>query len=99
MEEGTRENGCGERGDAVTRPDHRRIETDQGHDEFEAVDEGTVGKILISEGTRGQGQHLIAVLLEEGEDASAAASAAEAPKPAPAAQPQAARRRRSMPSR
>jgi pyruvate dehydrogenase E2 component (dihydrolipoamide acetyltransferase) len=69
------------------------IETDKATMEFEAVDEGTVGKILIAEGTAGVKVNTpIAVLVEEGEDASAAApSAAPAPAavaaPAPAAAP------------
>ena len=40
--------------------------------EFEAVDEGTIGKLLIDEGTEGvKVNSPIAVLLEDGEDASA----------------------------
>jgi len=64
------------------------IETDKATMEVEAVDEGTLGKILVAAGTEGVKVNApIAVLLEEGEDASAA-KAAPAPK-APAA-PQAA---------
>ncbi|WP_404385841.1 pyruvate dehydrogenase complex E1 component subunit beta [Caenispirillum salinarum] len=60
------------------------IETDKATMEFEAVDEGTMGKILVDEGTEGvQVNQPIAILLEEGDDASAAedlaAKAAEAP--------------------
>ncbi|MFO1105361.1 MAG: pyruvate dehydrogenase complex E1 component subunit beta [Amaricoccus sp.] len=92
MEEGTLAKWLVKEGDAITSGQIiAEIETDKATMEFEAVDEGTVGKILISEGTEGVKVNTpIAVLLEEGEDASAAASAAEAPKPAPAAQPQAA---------
>ncbi len=48
------------------------IETDKATMEVEAVDEGTLGKILIEEGTDGVAVNTpIAVLLEEGEDESA----------------------------
>jgi pyruvate dehydrogenase E2 component (dihydrolipoamide acetyltransferase) len=47
------------------------IETDKATMEVEAVDEGTVGKIVVEAGTEGvKVNDLIAVLLEEGEDAS-----------------------------
>jgi pyruvate dehydrogenase E2 component (dihydrolipoamide acetyltransferase) len=58
------------------------IETDKATMEVEAVDEGTVGRILVAEGTEGVKVNTpIAVLLGEGESASAAASAAPATKP------------------
>ena len=48
------------------------IETDKATMEVEAVDEGTLGKILVAEGTEGVAVNApIALLLEEGEDASA----------------------------
>ena len=48
------------------------IETDKATMEVEAVDEGTLGKILVAEGTEGIAVNApIALLLEEGEDASA----------------------------
>ncbi|HSF96057.1 MAG TPA: pyruvate dehydrogenase complex E1 component subunit beta, partial [Thermohalobaculum sp.] len=63
------------------------IETDKATMEVEAVDEGIVGKIVVAEGTEGvKVNEVIAVLLEEGEDASAA-SAAPAPASAPATAP------------
>jgi pyruvate dehydrogenase E1 component beta subunit len=70
------------------------IETDKATMEFEAVDEGTLGKILVDEGTEGvQVNQPIAILLEEGDDASAAddlaskaASGAAEPAEAPAPQ-------------
>src|SRR5690348_848188 len=77
-------------GDAVKAGDViAEIETDKATMEFEAVDEGTLGKILIPEGTEGvKVNQPIALLLEEGEDKSAIAKAATAappaPKPAPA---------------
>ena len=66
------------------------IETDKATMEFEAVDEGTLGKILVAEGTDGVAVNQpIAILLEEGEDESAlddatapagAGAAADTPK-------------------
>ena len=57
------------------------IETDKATMEFEAVDEGRLGKILVPEGSEGvKVNSPIAVLLADGEDASAVASAAPAPK-------------------
>src|SRR5690348_11955513 len=61
------------------------IETDKATMEFEAVDEGTLGKILVPEGAEGvKVNQPIALLLEEGEDKSALDKAAPAAKPAPA---------------
>src|SRR5208337_2481401 len=60
------------------------IETDKATMEYEAVDEGRLGKIIVPEGTQGvQVNQPIAILLEEGEDASAIGDVA-APKPAEA---------------
>jgi pyruvate dehydrogenase E1 component beta subunit len=57
------------------------IETDKATMEVEAIDEGTLGKILVSEGTEGVKVNTpIAVILGEGEDASAATEAAPPPK-------------------
>jgi pyruvate dehydrogenase E2 component (dihydrolipoamide acetyltransferase) len=62
------------------------IETDKATMEVEAVDEGTVGKILIAEGTDDVAVNTpIAVLLGEGESASDIKAPAAAPKPAAAA--------------
>jgi pyruvate dehydrogenase E2 component (dihydrolipoamide acetyltransferase) len=56
------------------------IETDKATMEYEAVDEGRLGKIIVPEGTQGvKVNEPIAVLLEEGEDASALGNVA-APK-------------------
>ncbi len=65
------------------------IETDKATMEVEAVEEGKLGKILIAEGTDNVAVNTpIAVLLEEGEDASAIAAAPPPAEPkAPAAQP------------
>ncbi|GIT91829.1 acetyltransferase component of pyruvate dehydrogenase complex [Jannaschia pagri] len=74
MEEGTLAKWLVKEGDTVSSGDLlAEIETDKATMEFEAVDEGIVGKILIAEGTEGvKVNSPIAVLLEEGEDASAA---------------------------
>jgi len=64
------------------------IETDKATMELEAVDEGVLGKILTPEGSEGiPVNQPIAVMLEEGEDASAADAAASAPAPAAAPEP------------
>ena len=84
MEEGTLAKWLKKEGDAVKSGDIiAEIETDKATMEFEAVDEGILGKILIAEGTQGVKVNTpIAVLIEEGESADAVASA-----PAPAAAP------------
>src|SRR6185436_3100575 len=56
------------------------IETDKATMEFEAVDEGKIGKILVPEGAEGVKVNApIAVLLEEGDSADAVPSGAKAP--------------------
>ncbi|QIK79280.1 pyruvate dehydrogenase complex dihydrolipoamide acetyltransferase [Sphingomonas piscis] len=90
MEEGTLAKWLVKEGDTVSSGDIlAEIETDKATMEFEAVDEGTIAKILVGEGTDGVKVGTpIAILAGEGEDASAAA-AAPAPKadaaPAPTA--------------
>ncbi len=84
MEEGKLAKWLVAEGDAVSSGDViAEIETDKATMEFEAVDEGTIGKILIAEGTEGvKVNEAIAVLLEEGEsaeDITAAPSPAAAP--------------------
>jgi pyruvate dehydrogenase E1 component beta subunit len=67
------------------------IETDKATMEVEASDEGTLGKILVPEGTADVAVNTpIAVILGEGEDKSAMADAKPAPqaKPAPAVKPE-----------
>ena len=88
MEEGTLAKWMVKEGDTVSSGDIlAEIETDKATMEFEAVDEGVIGKILIAAGTEGvKVNTAIAVLLEDGEDASAAvASSAPAEAAAPAA--------------
>src|SRR3954463_6858108 len=62
------------------------IETDKATMEVEAVDEGTLGKIIVQEGTQGVAvNQVIALLLEEGEDASALDGGGAKPAPKPEA--------------
>jgi pyruvate dehydrogenase E2 component (dihydrolipoamide acetyltransferase) len=64
------------------------IETDKATMEVEAVDEGTLGRILVPEGAQDIAVNApIAVLLEEGEDKSALAAVSSAPSGAPSPQP------------
>ena len=84
MEEGTLAKWLVKEGDRVKSGQIlAEIETDKATMEFEAVDEGTIGKILIAEGTAGvKVNTAIAVLIEDGDAAGAAPVAA---KPAAAA--------------
>src|SRR6056297_1429580 len=85
MEEGTLAKWLVKEGDTVSSGDIiAEIETDKATMEFEAVDEGTIGKILIAEGSEGVKVNTpIAVLLEEGESADDIDT--ESPAPAPQA--------------
>ncbi|ALV28724.1 pyruvate dehydrogenase complex dihydrolipoamide acetyltransferase [Pannonibacter phragmitetus] len=88
MEEGKLAKWLVKEGDKVSPGDViAEIETDKATMEVEAVDEGTVAKIVVAAGTQGvKVNTLIAVLAGEGEDASAAAAApAAAPAKAEAA--------------
>ena len=87
MEEGTLAKWLVKEGDTVASGDILcEIETDKATMEFEAVDEGVIGKILVAEGTEGvKVNDPIAVLLEEGESADAAPAAAPAEAQAAAA--------------
>jgi len=95
MEEGTLSKWLKNEGDKVSSGDViAEIETDKATMEVEAVDEGTIGKLLIAAGTEGVKVNTpIAVLLQDGEGAGDIATAkaeapkAEAPKPAPAEAP------------
>lgn len=94
MEEGNLSKWLVKEGDAVKSGDViAEIETDKATMEVEAVDEGTVAKIVVPAGTEGvKVNSLIAILAADGEDVKAAASGgAEAPAPkaeaAPAAAP------------
>ena len=87
MEEGTLAKWLVKEGDKVASGDLlAEIETDKATMEFEAVDEGVIGKILIAAGTEGvKVNTAIAVLLEDGESAGDIGAAKAAPqKQAPA---------------
>jgi pyruvate dehydrogenase E2 component (dihydrolipoamide acetyltransferase) len=100
MEEGKLAKWLKKEGDKVSAGDViAEIETDKATMEVEAVDEGTLGKILVAEGTEGvKVNAVIALLLAEGEDKKAlenfkadgggvappAPKPTEAPKPPPA---------------
>ncbi|HZR86458.1 MAG TPA: pyruvate dehydrogenase complex dihydrolipoamide acetyltransferase [Bradyrhizobium sp.] len=100
MEKGNLAKWLKKEGDKVKSGDViAEIETDKATMEVEAVDEGTIAKILVPEGTQDVPvNNVIAVLAGDGEDVKAAASgaagaappkpaAAEAPAPKPAATP------------
>ncbi|WP_375569210.1 pyruvate dehydrogenase complex E1 component subunit beta [Ahrensia marina] len=84
MEEGKLAKWLKAEGDSVSSGDVlAEIETDKATMEVEAVDEGVLGKIMIAEGTDAvKVNEIIAVLLEDGEDASAIGSGSSAPAPA-----------------
>ncbi|HEY0597687.1 pyruvate dehydrogenase complex E1 component subunit beta [Sphingopyxis sp.] len=85
MEEGTLAKWLVKKGDTVKSGDIlAEIETDKATMEFEAIDEGTIGQILVAEGTDNvKVGTVIATITAEGEEA-----AAPAPAPAPAAVPE-----------
>src|SRR5258706_10471253 len=103
MEKGNLAKWLKKEGDKVKSGDViAEIETDKATMEVEAVDEGTIAKILVPEGTQDVPVNdVIAVLAGDGEDVkaagagaasappkpSAAAEAPAAPKPAPAPPP------------
>jgi len=97
MEKGNLAKWLKKEGDKVKSGDViAEIETDKATMEVEAVDEGTIAKILVPEGTQDVAVNdVIAVLAGDGEDvkaagagaASAPPKAAEAPAPKPAATP------------
>src|SRR5882757_3860213 len=93
MEKGNLAKWLKKEGDKVKSGDIiAEIETDKATMEVEAVDEGTIAKIVVAEGTADVPvNQVIAVLASEGEDVKAAAagasSAAPAPKPQAAAAP------------
>ena len=97
MEEGTLAKWLVAEGDAVRSGDViAEIETDKATMEVEALDDGTIGKLMVAAGTEAVKVNVaIAVLLEEGESADAMpassaasppAAAIEAPAAAPAAE-------------
>src|ERR1051326_7757219 len=78
MEKGNLAKWLKKEGDAVKSGDViAEIETDKATMEVEAIDDGTLGKILVPEGTNDVAVNTpIATILTEGEDASAAKEAA-----------------------
>jgi pyruvate dehydrogenase E2 component (dihydrolipoamide acetyltransferase) len=87
MEKGNLAKWLKKEGDKVKPGDViAEIETDKATMEYESIDEGTLAKIVVPEGTQDVAVNaLIAVLAEEGEDVKAAAAGAG--KGAPAAPP------------
>src|SRR3954447_4886867 len=92
MEKGNLAKWLKKEGDKVKSGDIiAEIETDKATMEVEAVDEGTIAKIVVPEGTADVPvNQVIAVLAGEGEDVKAAPAGAGKPAPAPAPKPQAA---------
>jgi pyruvate dehydrogenase E1 component beta subunit len=85
MEEGTLAKWLKAEGDTISSGDIiAEIETDKATMEVEAVDEGVLAKILVPEGTEGVAVNaVIAVLAEDGEDASSVEASAAQPATAP----------------
>lgn len=85
MEEGTLAKWLVKEGDTVESGDLlAEIETDKATMEFEAVDDGVIGKILVAEGTEGVKVNApIATLLADGEDENTEPEAASAPAAEP----------------
>jgi pyruvate dehydrogenase E1 component beta subunit len=90
MEKGNLAKWLKKEGDPVKSGDViAEIETDKATMEVEAADEGTLGKILVPEGTADVAVNTpIAVILGDGEDASAIKAAKPAPQPKAAEAPQ-----------
>ncbi|RWQ36875.1 MAG: pyruvate dehydrogenase complex dihydrolipoamide acetyltransferase [Mesorhizobium sp.] len=91
MEEGNLSKWLVKEGDKVSPGDViAEIETDKATMEVEAVDEGTVAKLVVPAGTEGvKVNALIAVLAAEGEDAAAAAKSGDGAAPTKAEAPKA----------
>ena len=89
MTEGTLAKWQVKEGDRIAAGDViAEIETDKATMEVEAVDEGTLGRIAVPEGTEAVAVNtVIALLLEEGEDAAALETAGPAPAPVAAEAP------------
>src|ERR671914_2532164 len=85
MEKGNLAKWLKNEGDTVKSGDViAEIETDKATMEVEAVEEGTLGRILVPEGTADVAVNTpIAMILSEGEDASSLKSAKPAPRKAP----------------
>ena len=88
MEKGNLAKWLKKEGDKVKSGDMiAEIETDKATMEVEAVDEGTIAKILVPEGTQDVAVNdVIAVLAGDGEDVKAAGAAVQPPKSEPQAE-------------
>src|SRR5512135_2171634 len=97
MEKGNLARWLKKEGDKIKSGDViAEIETDKATMEYEAIEDGTLAKIIVPEGTQDVAVNsVIAVLASEGEDVKAAASGA---KSAPQAAPQAAANQASAPA-
>src|SRR5512147_939370 len=97
MEKGNLARWLKKEGDKIKSGDViAEIETDKATMEYEAIDDGTLAKIVVPEGTQDVAVNsVIGVLASEGEDVKAAASGA---KGAPQAVPQAAAKPASSPA-
>lgn len=86
MEEGTLAKWLVKEGDEIAPGDIiAEIETDKATMEFETIDEGVIGKIMVDEGTENVAVGTVIAMLEgEGEESSAPVAA---PAPTPAAEP------------
>src|SRR5277367_4273797 len=93
MEKGNLSKWLKKEGDSVKSGDViAEIETDKATMEVEAVDEGTLGKILVPEGTADVAVNTpIAMILAEGEDSAALKGNGGAPKQPSKAEPQSAK--------
>jgi pyruvate dehydrogenase E2 component (dihydrolipoamide acetyltransferase) len=91
MEKGNLAKWLKKEGDKVKAGDVlAEIETDKATMEYEAVDEGTLAKIVVPEGTQDVAvNQVIAVMAGEGEDPKAAAASAKTDAPRPAAKSEA----------
>ncbi|MFZ0608538.1 MAG: biotin/lipoyl-containing protein, partial [Xanthobacteraceae bacterium] len=89
MEKGNLAKWLKKEGDAVKTGDViAEIETDKATMEYEAIEDGTLAKIVVPEGTADVPvNQLIAVMAEEGEDVKAAAAGAGKGTAPPAAKP------------
>src|ERR1700732_392987 len=100
MEKGNLAKWLKKEGDKVKSGDViAEIETDKATMEVEAVDEGTLAKIVVPEGTQDVPVNdVIAVLAGDGEDVKAAGAASAAPKAAPTAEAPAAAKPATSPA-
>ncbi len=88
MEQGTLAKWLKSEGDSIEPGDIiAEIETDKATMEFEAIDEGVLGKILIAEGTEDVAVGTVIAMLDGEEDEVPASAPATTPEPTPAPTP------------